>query len=220
MKPGALANADALPSTQRKPSFAASTPTANPRGNAPTSFFLARESDIDARNDSEAPSEHPVPPTVRSLEEPISAVSATSEKSLGEDDTHSQRRRSTIKPGGSPDQRSHSVQSHARLETSTSLTPILLPTPGDTSLPSSPKSISTRSLHNADEGSISDDVASQAVLSSGEDEEPEPAPEVQDTAPQLIMPSIKIPSRRPFTVKGRELGRLKIMVAGSKGGLT
>lgn len=219
MRPGALANADALPPNQRKSSFVGSTPAATLRSNAPTSFFLARESDIDARNDPTTPSDYPIPPTVCSLEEAISGVSMTSEKSRGEDDTHIQRRRSTIRPIGSSDQRSRSVQSQGRLETSAPLTPILLPTPGDASLPNSPKSISSRSLHNADDGSISDDVASQAVLSSGEDEEPEPAPEVQDSAPQLIMPSIKMPSRRPFTAKGRELGRLKIMVAGSKGGL-
>ncbi|KAI1326022.1 Poly(A) polymerase central domain-containing protein [Xylariaceae sp. FL0255] len=37
------------------------------------------------------------------------------------------------------------------------------------------------------------------------------------SAPQLIMPSIKMPSRRPFTATGKSLGRLKILVAGDSG---
>lgn len=37
------------------------------------------------------------------------------------------------------------------------------------------------------------------------------------SAPQLIMPSIKMPSRRPFTEAGKNMGRLKIMVAGDTG---
>ncbi|KAF3922055.1 Septin-7 [Dactylellina cionopaga] len=34
---------------------------------------------------------------------------------------------------------------------------------------------------------------------------------------QFIMPTIKMPSRRPFTARGEELGRLKILVAGDSG---
>ncbi|KAK6503487.1 hypothetical protein TWF481_008504 [Arthrobotrys musiformis] len=34
---------------------------------------------------------------------------------------------------------------------------------------------------------------------------------------QFIMPTIKMPSRRPFTPRGREIGRLKILVAGDSG---
>ena len=35
--------------------------------------------------------------------------------------------------------------------------------------------------------------------------------------PQLIMPQIIIPSRRPFTEKGKRIGRLKILIAGDSG---
>ncbi|KAF2461364.1 hypothetical protein BDY21DRAFT_368610 [Lineolata rhizophorae] len=38
-----------------------------------------------------------------------------------------------------------------------------------------------------------------------------------DGMPQLVMPSIKMPSRRPFTAKGKGMGRLKVMVAGEAG---
>ncbi|KAK4123647.1 hypothetical protein N657DRAFT_690358 [Parathielavia appendiculata] len=37
------------------------------------------------------------------------------------------------------------------------------------------------------------------------------------SAPQLIMPSIKMPSRRPFTDVGKRMGRLKVLVAGDSG---
>ncbi|KAL0473864.1 Septin domain-containing protein [Neurospora intermedia] len=35
--------------------------------------------------------------------------------------------------------------------------------------------------------------------------------------PQLIMPSIKMPSRRPFTDQGKSMGRLKVLIAGDSG---
>ena len=37
------------------------------------------------------------------------------------------------------------------------------------------------------------------------------------SAPQLIMPSIKMPSRRPFTEEGKRMGRLKVLIAGDSG---
>ncbi|ORY69908.1 putative Septin-7 [Pseudomassariella vexata] len=37
------------------------------------------------------------------------------------------------------------------------------------------------------------------------------------SAPQLVMPSIKMPSRRPFTENGKSIGRLKILIAGDSG---
>ena len=35
--------------------------------------------------------------------------------------------------------------------------------------------------------------------------------------PQLIMPSVLVPRRRPFTDVGKSLGKLKIMVLGPTG---
>ena len=83
------------------------------------------------------------------------------------------------------------------------------------SLPDSPKSSSTRSFRPSDEESM-DEATSQAIISSGEDEN-DYSSEIQDSSPQLIMPSIKMPSRRPFTDRGKEMGRLKIMIAGDSG---
>ncbi|KAL2817237.1 hypothetical protein BDW59DRAFT_152844 [Aspergillus cavernicola] len=86
------------------------------------------------------------------------------------------------------------------------------------SLPSSPKSITNQTRH-LDEISIMDDMSSQAVASGEEDEvESRPALNLNsDTMSQLIMPSITMPSRRPFTDKGRALGRVKLLFAGASG---
>ena len=112
------------------------------------------------------------------------------------------------------DQRSSSYPSISRSVTSLSQ----YPEAQGSSLPSSPKSTSTRSLRHSDEESV-DYGGSQAILSS-EDDEIERSPESEDTAPQLIMPSIKMPSRRPFTKRGNDIDRLKILVAGDSGTVT
>ena len=83
------------------------------------------------------------------------------------------------------------------------------------SLASSPKSYSQRSSRPSDDEMI-DDGGSQAIVSSSEDEA-KPSTNVQDNAPQLIMPSIKMPSRRPFTDGGKSIDRLKVLVAGDSG---
>ena len=74
------------------------------------------------------------------------------------------------------------------------------------------------SRRNSDAGSEIDDNGSQAIISSGEDER-ETSANLMDSgsAPQLVMPSIRMPSRRPFTEKGKYLGRLKVLIAGDSG---
>jgi len=52
--------------------------------------------------------------------------------------------------------------------------------------------------------SVADLGASSSLMDSG-------------SAPQLIMPSIKMPSRRPFTDEGKRLGRVKVLIAGDSG---
>lgn len=39
----------------------------------------------------------------------------------------------------------------------------------------------------------------------------------RDAAPQLIMPSLAVPQRRPFSEAGKSVGKLKILVAGQSG---
>ncbi|CAG8118015.1 unnamed protein product [Penicillium olsonii] len=94
------------------------------------------------------------------------------------------------------------------------LTPFTLGLPDDLSLPSSPKSISNQSLRPLDEISITDEIESQAVGSG--DEEAKGSPRIGG-ASQLIMPSIKMPSRRPFTERGKAMGRFKVLLAGAPG---
>jgi len=204
----------------------------------PTSFFLANEGMV-ARSGS---SELGVDSTfgVRSLQETTDSVADTdTEKhgteAAGVDDENSEgaRRRSTLKP--STKSRETSTQ-HPDLASSTSTvdsSPRKLPrrfSPPSashslTSLsqasqdlglssPGSPKSISNRSSRPSDEESM-DEGGSQAIASS--EDEAEVSPEGGDSAPQLIMPSIKMPSRRPFTTHGKDIGRLKILIAGDTG---
>ncbi|RDL40779.1 p-loop containing nucleoside triphosphate hydrolase [Venustampulla echinocandica] len=90
------------------------------------------------------------------------------------------------------------------------ITPLSYGSPAPASVMSSPGS-----RRNSDAGSYMDDIASQAIISSG-DEEREINPQLMDSgsAPQLVMPSIKMPSRRPFTESGKSMGRLKVLIAG------
>lgn len=102
------------------------------------------------------------------------------------------------------------------------LMPLLFPSRvPEPSLPSSPISVSSKSLRSLkpeDFDSMGDDAASQAIISSEEEEEDvDVSAEVQDSAPQLIMPSIKMPSRRPFTSRGKDMGRLKVLIVGESG---
>ncbi|KAG6364498.1 hypothetical protein INS49_006099 [Diaporthe citri] len=87
------------------------------------------------------------------------------------------------------------------------MTPLMLATPG------SPSAIS-----DSMSASFSEEIASQA-LSLSQDLEAMETSEMMDSgsAPQLVMPSIKMPSRRPFTDGGRRIGRLKVLVAGDSG---
>ncbi|KAH0848365.1 hypothetical protein AYO21_04391 [Fonsecaea monophora] len=157
------------------------------------------------------------------------------------------RRRSTIKPGTNCERfrrGSSSVNPETNI-TSNSPQPlperVVTPSPlpsRDISLPGSPKSLTsrrsvqTKSSANSDDELLTnaDETGSQAILSSGEEDDNEAAGGqvggvemmssirgVQDSQPELIMPSIKMPSRRPFTERGKKLGRFKIMVAGRKG---
>ena len=59
------------------------------------------------------------------------------------------------------------------------------------------------------------DAGSQAIASSSGEEEDDVA--VSEVMPQLVMPSIAMPARRPFTERGRRMGRLRVMVVGPKG---
>lgn len=84
---------------------------------------------------------------------------------------------------------------------------------------------SPRSLRLSDDESLTfDDSASQAVFSSSgeEDEDLENQLElgtdvpVGSAGPQFVMPSLPLPTRRPFTERGSQIGSFRILVAGRK----
>ena len=97
-----------------------------------------------------------------------------------------------------------------------SLTPFNLDDPSS-SFPNSPKSLSSQSLRQLDDISIPDDES----VPREEDNLPAPVPtttpSTSESSSQLVMPSIKMPSRRPFTDKGKAMGRFKVLIAGSSG---
>jgi len=74
---------------------------------------------------------------------------------------------------------------------------------------------------------VIDDTGSQAVQSSSGEEDYDDelrdhtsavaGAEEPTNGPQLVMPSIAMPSRRPFTERGKRMGKLKIMVASREG---
>ncbi|KAI7705644.1 hypothetical protein KC353_g12749 [Hortaea werneckii] len=100
------------------------------------------------------------------------------------------------------------------------LTPLKMSPQPDSGIPGTPRSGSPKSFRLSDEeGSIADDTGSQAIQSSCGDEEDGSVtdPSRSSGMPQLVMPSIAMPARRPFTERGKETGRLKVMVVGHNG---
>lgn len=87
------------------------------------------------------------------------------------------------------------------------------------SLPSTPKSTSTRSFKPLDDVSHTDEFGTNQVIVSGDDADDDPteSPGLVDSSSQLIMPSIRMPSRRPFTERGKRISRFKVLVAGANG---
>jgi hypothetical protein len=102
------------------------------------------------------------------------------------------------------------------------LTPLQLESPfPHSAMPSTPKSGSFRSLRLSDEEESNCDNTSQAITSGGEEDEEDSEGRgemgIGGVAPELVMPSLSMPSRRPFTARGKSMGRLKVCVAGSNG---
>lgn len=104
--------------------------------------------------------------------------------------------------------------------------PLLAPAAQDNSQPITPLMLAASGAASAISGvssrrnsvtaSLSEETASQ-----GMSVELEPTVLLSmmdsDSAPQLVMPSIKMPSRRPFTDEGKRIGRLKVLIAGDSG---
>ena len=201
----------------------------------PTTFFMATEDTVEQSQSVAAVDDSTF--GVKSMESTIANEhSPPGEEVATDGDSHEAdvaRRRSTLKPrprsqdtapgnlqtalppasGGSSPRKLYRSSPPSTSQSLASLSQVSLE-PGS-SLPSSPKSNSSRSLRPSDEESVYE-AGSQAIASSEEDEAELPS-EYQGSSPQLIMPSIKMPSRRPFTVQGKEIGRLKVLIAGDTG---
>ena len=209
---------------------------------SPTTFRIASEEELENASITGAEKEIDSTYGVQSLQDTIyeapTVYKDKKEESFQEDDGDNQsgRRQSTLRPKPRTRTRDSSCGSVEQSRTATgdsspshpsqegpsppsmsqSLASLSLDSQAPlSSLPSSPKSTSNRSLRHLDEDSM-DDGGSQAVASS-EDDDIEPQSELQDSVPQLIMPSIKMPSRRPFTERGKSMGRLKVLIAGDSG---
>lgn len=205
--------------------------------NVPTTFLMRTEEELDQMSSAASSNQNSMY-GVQSLSSTLEMEAKTSRQEdfgsvfeLGDNTTLEpriwERRTSDVdytstKPSPSP---SPERPPHAHLDPtilSTPLTPLYLRSPRagssiDSGAPSTPKSVSLRSLRLSDDESGPEDSASQVVTSSEEeDNDVEEKEEVQN-APQLVMPSISMPSRRPFTERGKNIGKLKIMVAGQKG---
>lgn len=206
-------------SRSRNPSNDHPHPPATSSG--PTTFFLASESDLSRRGSTTSIPQSQDPSPVRTLKETIDEANRISPTRRS---PHSRRdgsrRRSTIRPRSIEQLRPDAVRNNTILASSTTgLSTPLNPSSQEPSLPNSPKSYSSRSLARSDDELTQDGNSSQAIESGDEDsaDNMSPSMSMHDSAPQLIMPSIKMPSRRPFTDNGKQLGKLKILVTGSKG---
>ncbi|KAL8692290.1 MAG: hypothetical protein Q9218_002659 [Villophora microphyllina] len=212
------------------------TPTSVPSYGAPTSFFLATE---DMLTKAHGAAEHQavdstygvksVPEVIHGNKQEPNVTESSRQQSLEVE--HDGRRRSTLKAYASPSYPSCEEVAYAN-DDGTASPPLGLPRLTSTlpsvsslsqdsqgvnhSLPSSPKSTSTRSGRPSERDSVYDG-ASQAITSSEDEADIDHSQGQQDHAPQLIMPSIQMPSRRPFTERGKALGKVKILLAGDSG---
>lgn len=227
---------DLTSSRSRKSSF--EQPRSEPRSGVPSTFFLSRSSGHDycaefSPDDSDTSRDSMY--GVQSLDETVQEASLAASQSetvppvINEphsqpdnlNDNDDSRSRSTFRTSErlSPSKGFNPQQHSSDDILSSPLTPFNLSFQNaSSSLPSSPKSTSNNSLKPLDDISITDDLSSQAIASGEEDNDPgEALISNPDTVSQLIMPSIRMPTRRPFTERGKAMGRLKVAVAGSPG---
>jgi hypothetical protein len=239
-----LAGDDVLAGRSRNDSFSDATPLARPQQPEMT-FFLADEKTMEASlSASSSPNRHRrYDHTKRSTFGVESLDTITS--SLSHDNDGQEHSRETgpknwkgsfmddMQRSSQEDMASSyspsSISSAGASRTMSPSAPRSRPSQkGDASQPITPSylespifgtlSTNPHSRQNSEIDFYTDDNASRVILSSGEDESAE-SPEVEDGshASQLVMPSLQLPTRRPFTDKGKTLGRLKILIAGDSG---
>lgn len=231
-----LPGGDALPPARprsRKSSIAdPSASHGSPSSHGPTAFFLKSEEEMEqslAASQQHEPSAKQRDSTygVQSLEDTLEAAFGHQSPVPSKANENTESRASQGSPKG-PERKTSSTKSSpsksARKTTSGNtvsnpLTPLNAASPfavPQSAIPSPPRSVSLQSLRLSDEDPGLDDVASQAIASSSDEAEDTVLDELS-SFPQLVMPSIQMPSRRPFTAKGKTMGKLKVLVAGEAG---
>ncbi|KAM5431363.1 hypothetical protein McanMca71_003682 [Microsporum canis] len=226
MRPAAADLVRERPRKTTSPNITQTTPSSELSSAAPTAFFLARGDDMDG-SESSAPGtpndstygvqsladtiddgiSGPLPPfhdvhATTGTDIDTSLLSATTRDTA--QNLHGEKAEDSIKYPLSD------------IGIPLSGAPSFIGSPGEpVSLPSSPKSTSTRSFRHVDDMSAVDEISYQ---NGGEIEDSlVESSELPDSSSQLVMPSIKMPSRRPFTERGKAMGRLKFLLAGAPG---
>ncbi|KAF3004215.1 hypothetical protein E8E13_006997 [Curvularia kusanoi] len=222
---------DALPPLVKPRSRKASMDhAAPPSNNGPTTFFMRSEQEME-QSLAASQSTHSIG-RQRDSTYGVQSLADTLEAAFGAESSAGIQEKPSIRPGshsssaGSPESPLASPVRKLKRKlsgrtTSTPLTPLNIdaPSPLPTSAaPSTPTSVSLHSLKLSDEGSVIDETGSQVITSSGdEDDDVETQQGAASSFPQLVMPSIQMPTRRPFTTKGKSMGKLKVLVAGRAG---
>lgn len=209
----------------------------------PTAFFLATESDVENRQGDDGKSEEmsnsvaeEAAVDVQDQATPKDSVfgvqslaDAMDEASAGQGEADRPQTPKSAENEGtedvddkmSPHLPPHpSIPGHMRARSTTvgssiPLTPLqtMSPTTGSWSgvVPGTPNSVSLGSFRLSD-------ADSQAGLEHEDGDGKSLGQSVFDSGPpELVMPSLALPDRRPFTERGKNMGRLRICVVGRKG---
>lgn len=174
--------------------------------NSQMSFFLADESSIDSYLSVDPESSNP---HGRFFDTRKTGASITTSSLRRVEKDAGPARHGVIQPERDYMHSPASMRSQNYSSYSRPMTPIMLGTSYAGSAISSPSS-----RRNSFTGSLSE----HAVSSDEEHLEQRPSSMLDSgSAPQLVMPSIKMPSRRPFTETGKSMGRVKVLLAGDSG---
>ncbi|KAI1435736.1 hypothetical protein GGR50DRAFT_654569 [Xylaria sp. CBS 124048] len=175
------------------------TTTTSSMFNNHMSFFLADEASLDSHREQSA-----FPALSRDSKQ---VTGGARKDDRGYSREHARSRSSSAR--ASVFSQSPSLLSQVQPSISRPITPIML---GQSCLGSSSSSLSSR------RASIASSLSDRAT-SYNPDFVAEPTINMLESgsSPQLVMPSIRMPSRRPFTETGKNIGRLKILLAGDSG---
>lgn len=186
------------------------------------SFFLADEATVDSYLDQPSIAG----PRLRELKKAPDSGSVLSPR---RDDKDAELSRHASKQPERENGSAYSPLSRASVA-SRSPAPMSAQNPPSFSRPMTPMTLGTSctgsamSSPSSRRNSLAGSLSEHAISSDEEEEEeketlPRSTLDMMESgsAPQLVMPSIKMPSRRPFTETGKNMGHLKVLVAGRSG---